>query len=177
MADDPAPPPSRSTRILKRLHAWIPRASQTAKQHLPKNSWSAGALACGHDSWHPITQFPDHPILTPLPPPLASHRIPGHPRLAWVLTKSDIPVSQAAKPKSTYVTSLFICCQGFFEVSQFAENVLYPVVLSAARVPLSWDERKSKDPEDLLHCYAASGSSLVNILLRTCRAATISSST
>ena len=34
-------------------------------------------------------------------------------------------------------------------VSQFTEISLTPVVLSAARVPATRDERKSKDPEDV----------------------------
>jgi len=42
-------------------------------------------------------------------------------------------------------------------------KMFYPVVLSAARVPGSRDERKSKDPEDMSPCHTVPGSSLVNI--------------
>jgi len=39
-------------------------------------------------------------------------------------------------------------------------------MLSAARVPASWDERKSKHPEDVSGTHAVSGSSLEEFFLR-----------
>jgi len=37
------------------------------------------------------------------------------------------------------------------------QNAPYPVVLSAVRVPASWDERKSKDSEDVFPAMPIQG--------------------
>jgi hypothetical protein len=57
-----------------------------------------------------------------------------------------------------------LCWHAYFFVSLAKQT--YPVILSAARVSVSRDERQSKDPEGAYFCHTASGSSLEVLSLR-----------